>query len=220
MTLLLYAIAEDERCVEVPGDGVQGRPLRKVAHRRLAALVSEKPHSLDPTESTLLDYEQAVQRLMTAMPLLPARFATAIENDSAVAQLLGERQEEFLQAIERVRGAVELGLRAEWLASEVDDAASAEDAGTKYLRRRLEQQHRGDEIARTVQLTFADLVRASTVNLMSGPSTALIASYLVAAADVEEFLRRLRQLEEEVADATFVCTGPWPPYSFSNPNQQ
>jgi hypothetical protein len=220
MTLVLYAVAESQLCTDEPGEGIGGRPLRAVTHDRLAALVSEQPQPFQATEGALREYEQAVEYLMTAMPLLPARFATAIESDSLVAQLLRERQEEFLEAIGRVRGAVELGLRAQWPALGEDDAADANDVGTRYMRLRLERQRRGEEIARIADVTFADLARARSARTVSGRATALNVSYLVTLTDVDEFLRRLRKLEAQVTDATFVCTGPWPPYSFSSPNQR
>ncbi len=140
MTLLVYAFTEAapaalEEC------GLDGRPLRIVADGALGAIVGE----LDGAEpelsaANLWDYEQAMERLMAARAILPARFATVLGDDEQVRALLRERRDELAAGLERVRGAVELGARARWRARPAPTTltAPASEAaeggpGTAYL---------------------------------------------------------------------------------------
>jgi Gas vesicle synthesis protein GvpL/GvpF len=220
MSVLLYAVAEDELRDDPPGGGIDGLALRTVRCDRLAAIVSAKPEALESTERTLVDYERAVERLMEVMTVLPARFGTVIGSDNAVAQLLRERHREFTAALERVRGAVELDVRAEWLASHRGADLGRRGAGTAYIQGRLRERHRSRELASEVDLAFSDVARAGARRTLTDSTTAFSASYLVGEADVDDFLRRLDELENATEDATFVCTGPWPPYSFAGGEAQ
>src|SRR5579859_5047704 len=113
MSLLLYAIAADDFTAGEPaGQGVDGLPLRLVSEAGLTALVSDRPPELDASERRVLAYQATVQQLMGTAPILPARFATALESEAAVEQLLRDRCDELHDRLRSVRGAVELGLRA------------------------------------------------------------------------------------------------------------
>src|SRR5205823_521281 len=56
---------------------------------------------------------------------------------------------------------------------------------------------------------------ASTHSRAAAPRLLLSGAYLIPAADVERFRTRLAELEQTHPELTFVCTGPWPPYSFA-----
>ena len=215
MTLLLYAVGEDEARELPAGEGIEGRPLRKLSYEGLAAFVSEPPKRLRSTETTLLEYEQAMECLMAEMPVLPARFGTVLSDEHEVTGLLGERQRDFRAALRLVRGAVELGLRGEWVAPREEPGPAGPGAGTAYMQGRLADRRRARELARDIELSVVDLTRASTLHAGTDPATAFHASYLVGASDVDEFLRRLDGIECATPDVTFTCTGPWPPYSFT-----
>jgi hypothetical protein len=45
--------------------------------------------------------------------------------------------------------------------------------------------------------------------------TAINAAYLVARERIDEFVSRVAELDAQAPDAHVLCTGPWPPYSFS-----
>lgn len=215
--LLLYGVGEDRLRGELPEQGIDARPLRMLSRGGLAAVVSESPVALAPTKEALLDYEQVVERLLALTPLLPARFGTLLDGDSAVTKLLNERGCEFATSLDRVRGAAELGLHGEWLDGHGHPSSDGPGAGAAYMRSRLAERRRSAELARQLELTFADLARASVAKPLTDPRTAFSGSYLVAVGDVDEFLGRLQGLERSSEDVTFVCTGPWPPYSFANP---
>ena len=59
------------------------------------------------------------------------------------------------------------------------------------------------------------LARAATRTVGATPRLLLSGAYLVEPGELDAFRHRVGELEAEHAELTFVCTGPWPPYSFA-----
>ena len=125
--LYVYAVARSG--AELPETGIRHRPTRAVRDRDLKAVVSEvdlgRAH-LD--EEDMWEHEEVVEALMASGPVLPMRFGTILTDEMAVALLLLERRTELRNGLERVRGAVELGVRATVAADDPTPAADAEAA--------------------------------------------------------------------------------------------
>lgn len=215
MSLLLYAVADEPSGV-AGSEGVDGRPLRAITHAGLTAVVGERPAELSRNAPALLAYEHALERLMADATILPVRFGTALESPADVERLLIDRRDDFEVSLGRVRGAVELTLLASVSAGEPDEDPS-EGSGTAYMRRLLELRRRAQNVASEVKAAFADVARTASYVVRCDPEDAVAASFLVDDGDVDRFLDRLRELEDACEDASFVCTGPWPPYSFAEP---
>ena len=81
----------------------------------------------------------------------------------------------------------------------------------------LELAHPRDEAvdvvaADAVHTALAALARDSRERAGDEP---LRAAYLVGHDDVEGFVARVRELQDEHPELAILCTGPWPPYSFA-----
>src|SRR3954454_8630933 len=103
---------------------VRGLALQAVHHRALAALVGDAPGPLEGDQDALWRHQEVVEAAMARGPVLPMRFASVVDDAGA---FLDERHDELAAALERVRGAVELAVRAV-------DAVAAEPprTGTEY----------------------------------------------------------------------------------------
>jgi hypothetical protein len=157
----------------------------------------------EPDAEVLWEREAMLERLMEDRDLLPVRFGTVVEDERAAAAAIAPRSAELAEALERVRGAVEVSVRA--IANR--EKASVE-GGAEYLRERIAT----DRLARSLHEPLAALARDSVV--LDGPE-ALRAAYLVERGEVGAFVERFRELQREHPDLAVVCTGPWPPYSFT-----
>lgn len=155
----------------------------------------------EPDAEALWEREAMLERLMEDRDLLPVRFGTVVEDERAVAAAISPRSAALAEALGRVRGAVELSVRA------IAEDGPAED-GAAYLRERVA----AERLARALHEPLAALARDSV--LLDGPE-ALRAAYLVARGEVEAFVARFRELQLEHRELAVVCTGPWPPYSFA-----
>ena len=214
MSLLLYGIVEAGEDSGLRGMGVDEQPLRAVREGSLLAIVSDHHgRAPDPTTSALLAYERAVRRLMEGGAVLPVQFGSVLDDEGAVQELLRRRGKDLLAQLDRVRGAVEIGLRASWR-----DRPPTSDvrpqSGTSYLRDRLELRQHARRVASELDPLTA-VARSSRRALAPRPDLPVLDSYLVDRGRVSEFVALVAQLDRHLDDVELVCTGPWPPYSFA-----
>jgi Gas vesicle synthesis protein GvpL/GvpF len=192
----LYAITDDPAppdppLVAVHGDGLTA--LCAPAERR------------EVTAEVLWRHEEVVEGLMRERDLLPVRFGTLVEDEEAARRALEERRDRLATSLDRVRGAVELAVRAH----------RREPGGVPFFRSGAEYMQakaRRAEAAALLHDPLAYLARDSV--LRNGPEL-LRAAYLVDRDAVDGFVALVKRLEETHEDVQIVCTGPWPPYSFA-----
>jgi hypothetical protein len=214
MSLLIYGIVEEE-VVSGFELGLDERPLREVAEGPLLAVVSDH-HGPDPepTAAALRAYEHAVRRLMDRGTVLPAQFGSVLDDEAAVRAFLRRRRHDLLSRLQRVRGAVEIGLRARWRAGEHGLPDTMPRSGTSYLRDRLELRQSARRVAHELDPLTA-VARSSRRALAPRPDLPVLDAYLVDRGRVDEFVALVEQLDTCLDDVELVCTGPWPPYSFA-----
>lgn len=213
MSLLVYAIAEAHG-ISVAGVGLDDQPLRAVGDGPLLAVVSDH-HGPEPgpTAAALGAYERTVRQLMERCAILPAQFGSVLEDEAAVRALLRERRADFVARLGRVRGAVEIGLRASWRDEHlVSDVLPT--SGRSYLRGRLELRQNARRVAHELD-PLAALARSTRRALAPRPDLPVLDAYLVDRGRVDEFVALVEQLDDRLDEVELVCTGPWPPYSFA-----
>jgi hypothetical protein len=216
--LYVYAVTDS-----FPGSattGLHGAPLRAIECGPVRAVVSEHAVAPEPGEDLLWAHERVVEELMEGATILPMRFGTTVEGPEALIAMLEQRREEFNAALEGVRGAVELSVRAELPSvAEPEDAelpltAEHSGPGTAYLLERAYSQRRGEEAAELIHRPLAALARRSMRKGGGGDPRAFKAAYLVDEGTVKAFGARVDRLNATLVDIKVSCTGPWPPYSF------
>lgn len=214
MTLLLYAVADRGHPVPAGMTGLGGSRLRPVAAGELVAIVGDCPSMPQVTPHALVEFEQTVEALMDDQTLLPARFGTTLADESAAHDLLTKRHHQLADALRRVAGAVEMGVRAGWRETVEDRRPSGERAGADYLLGRLERRQRARRIATGLDAALGGLARERACRIQARPQGQVTAAYLVTRPRVDEFRLACQRFAESVNEASLVCTGPWPPYSF------
>jgi hypothetical protein len=214
--LYVYAIADST--VEPATTGLHRAPLRKIESGQLAALVSEHPRAPEPDEDTLWAHEQVVEDLMATTAILPLRFGSCVEEAGTLVTMLADRHEEFLASLQRVRGAIEVSVRAELPADPATEEPARDPgspgSGTAYLLERARREQRGQDAAELVHRPLAALARASVAPAVGGDPTLFKAAYLVEEASLEAFGLRVGELNGSLDGVRVSATGPWPPYSF------
>jgi hypothetical protein len=157
---------------------------------------------------------------MASGPVLPLRFGTQLEREDRLAAVLHERRAELMRALDRVRGRVELGLRAFPSPDSRTDTGPGEGTGRDYLLARAAQHRRADEAARYLHAPLAELATESRLREPPAPPAILVAAYLVESDRAAEFCARADELAGRHDDLQAVLTGPWPPYNFVAEEQQ
>jgi hypothetical protein len=212
MNVLVYGIVEADGGAP-SGTGLDDQPLRLVTEDQLGAVVSDHDGpDPEPAIDLLRDYEEAVRRLMDRGTILPAQFGSVLADDAAARGLLRRRRKDLLARLPRVRGAVEIGLRASWRDGAMLGARP--QSGASYLRDRLELRQSARRVASGLDPLTA-VARSSRRALIPRPDLPVLDAYLVDLGRVAEFLELVGQLDDRLEDVELVCTGPWPPYSFA-----
>ena len=203
-----------------PRRGLGGATLRGLESEGLAAVYS-RHRSLRPRPSPelVLAHERVVEAIMASGPVLPLRFGTQLEREERLAAILHERHAELLRALDRVRGHVELGIRAFSGHGSQADVHPGERTGREYLLARAADHRRADEAARHLHAPLAEFASASRLRERPTPPTVLVAAYLVENDRVAEFRARAEELADRHDHLRAVVTGPWPPYNFVEEEQ-
>jgi hypothetical protein len=197
-----------------------GPPLPRVAELELVpidglAAVCAPASDDELSPDTLWRHEDVVEALMADRDLLPVRYGTRLEDEAAVAHAVEERRDEFAAALDRVRGAVELSVRAVATGTRSKAVeAPAATSGAEYLRLRARLELDHGKTARAVGEPLAALARASVEGRPRTPEI-FRAAYLVERDVVERFADEVARLQTTNTGLSILCTGPWPPYSFT-----
>lgn len=221
--LHVYAITDSPH--ELEATGLEDAELRAVGGQAPFAVVSEHER-LPPqlSEDDLWAHERVVEALMEGATVLPMRIDGTVADQETLQRILDERREEFEALLAGVRGAVELGVRAQLAdASKSEEAGEdeAEDAGwgspgTAYLLGRARHRRRAEDLVARVHEPLTALSRKSRRSSVGLRPGLFKAAYLVDRDRVDAFRARVDVLDSELGGGRIVCTGPWPPYSFSS----
>lgn len=240
LRLYLYAITDHPE-LPIPTlrgvrniDENESRPY-KLAFGDIAAVVSSlSTNVISPTEVNLWRHERVVETLMTNHTVLPMRFGTMIDDETAVHKVLERYYQNFTASLNRVRGRVELGLRVLWddakrggIGAEVQrwhrnsSLRSIAGNGRRYLLNRLaaDRQHqllrqKMENLAEDVHAPLSHLAAESTLQVFVTPQLPLTAAYLVERDGIVDFQKEVDSLSSAYPLLHFLCTGPWPPYNF------
>ena len=212
--LHMYALVRHPAALPDIG-GIDEAPLRSAAAAEgVDAVVTDtNAEAGAPTEAAILAHAEVVEAVAAANDsLLPARFAGGVPNEDELRRRLDGRRESILEALGRVEGCIELGLR---VLPDTREEPSPAASGSEYMRRRLDEVARAEELGRTLHGSLVGASRESSCNVLGRRDVVLTGAYLVARDDLDRFHAALHEAERELAGVTLVLTGPWPPYSFA-----
>jgi hypothetical protein len=192
--------------------GLAQAPLDGVREGELLAVISR--HARPPGEpalDALWVHERVVERIMADRAVLPMRFGSKLAGEDALREVLDARQEEFMAALDRVRGRVEVGVRA---MRPLDPPAAAGLAAPATGREYLEAKLGNEREVAMLHEPLARLAVAVSRQPARGADELLRASYLIEKPALGLFQSAVERLQRAYPGIAILCTGPWPPYSF------
>ena len=166
---------------------------------------------LGPAQEDVWEHERTVSELMDLCAILPARFDTQMSEEQA-ASFVRCHEDELRAALSRVRGAVEVGVRARL--ADVEGPPADAGPGATYLLGLRDRARAAQRIEGWLEPLSA-LSRAHVPTPGSRTDAAVRHSYLVDRDTLARFVDRVAALDAEHPECELVCTGPWPPYSFT-----
>jgi len=214
--------------------GIEDQPVRLIAGGSAAAVVSEHEAAPKPEAEILLRHARVVEQVMTMRPVLPARFGTGAFDEPEVRDRLAAPA--LPDALDRVRGRLELAVRVVSTADvphadepqPVPQPSRPPDqqpsrTGREHLARlaargaSADRRHQQDDERMTSALTRLERLADDVVpRPLGSPRVLWHAALLVPAVDREAFETAVGEVAADLApDLAVLCTGPWPPYSFT-----
>jgi hypothetical protein len=188
--------------------GVAGAPLEQHGTDVVAIVSRDIVSHRDPRQEAV-EHGLAVEALAAVAPaVVPVRFGETFADDDALEAALRDRLDEIRDALARVRGCVEIGVRVTGTALQRRRAVAA--SGTGYMQARLAALTERDAIAHGLHEQLAALSRAALHSERGG----FEASYLVERAQLDDMQARVRSFAKAHPALAVTCTGPWAPYSF------
>jgi gas vesicle protein GvpL/GvpF len=210
---VLYVYAFVEAPARMPNvRGIDSVALETETAAGFEVVVSRHETTPEASEAAIMAHASVVEALVTANEaVLPARFGGIHADAEALRAAIAERAAELEAALARVRGCVELGVRALVPSRQ----AVAAPSGAAYMRARLEQRQEAERLADELHAPLAALAREATRTVGATERLLLSAAYLVPEDAVAEFRGVVERLQAARPDLGLVCTGPWPAYSFA-----
>jgi hypothetical protein len=230
--------------------GIDGAPVMLVQVGGVAALASElsaeaygpevwRAHGQEPRwlEHVASQHHAVLQAMVDQTDVLPLRLPGIYDDVSRLAHVLRELRSTFEEALNRVKGHVELGAKV-FL---VDSAPAGPPeqrptSGRDYLARRSAEAGEREQARARRQRSVLDAHEAmahaathATVNppqdaALSGRSEPMLlnGAYLVSRDHLEDFLSLADRIHEDLAadGLTLEVTGPWPPYNFASVGEE
>jgi len=190
------------------------------------------------TESNLWRHEAIVEALMGTRAVLPVSFGAVLADEAALQAILATRYTGFVTDLRRVSGRVELSVHVlgdgEWQMAngkwQMADSESQPSAishqpsaisGHAYMLARLEAERslqawrqRAETLVAGIHAHLDRLADESTQLSLVTSHLLLKAAYLVPRERVTDFRQEVESLCLAYPHLRFLCTGPWPAYSF------
>lgn len=191
-------------------------------------VVAERLNDRSWLEEKVRAHEDVLQSFVGATPVVPLRFGAIYRDPGDIRRLLGERHAFFEETLERLRGRVELGVKAWFDASRVERPAAT--GGRAYLERRRDELGSARDAAAAAAAAHDRLLAVADEGVVNRPQPReltgrdermlLNAAYLVPAGD-DRLADELVRIAEEHAAAglAYELTGPWPPYNFAREDE-
>ncbi|WP_432036260.1 GvpL/GvpF family gas vesicle protein [Streptomyces cucumeris] len=245
-----YAVVRDTGALDAALEGVHGvagEPVRAVVHLGLAVVagpvpagefdegpLKERLEKLEWLERIARAHARVVDAAGADSGVVPVRLATVCRGEEGLRRMVETGRERFTEALDRLDGRVEWGVKVYAAAPPPAEPAAAPTAavsGRDYLRRRraerqasAERWGRSEDGARQVHDALCALAEQARLHppqdgRISGASdrNVLNAAYLLPREESPAFAERVEELARSSAGVRLELTGPWVPYSFVAP---
>lgn len=238
----LYAIIKTPKPQEFATLGIGGRgdKVYTMHHNGLAAVVSSSPIVKYPVRrDNMMAHQMVLEEAMKEFTLLPVRYCTIAEDEEQIKEkVLQARAQEFEDLLEKMRGKVELGVRAFWTnTQEVFEEIISENEEIAQLKKRIEEEKSAQKVyaskikigglvkqaleqkqkkeAQALLDSLTALAEDFRENRILGDRNILNAAFLVRKEKEEEFDQKINELQQEFGERTKLdYFGPIPPYNF------
>jgi hypothetical protein len=221
MKYLLYCIFHQDLAEPPPQPG-----MCVVTAHGLAAMVSRVEETGSaPSVSSLLAYERAVEAIHARQAVIPLRYGSLMESQSAIIRLLEDHRQEYETLLGRLRGMTEMGIRVLCPAGPGFLPGPPLSPGAAYLASLRNRYSSGNSLApeearladQITGLLFGCYIDQHREISQADQGRLLSLYFLTPKTGVERFRNRARQICPP-GGTKLLLSGPWPLYNFAAPS--
>jgi len=216
--------------------GLGGAPVRVLAFRDVAAVVSQHPvQRLMPLRSNLEPHHRIVRHIGTDAPLVPAAFGHISETEDDILGVLRENYADIRDELQRLNHKCEMGVKLRWSVDNIFGLLVRTDRQLRDLRDRL---FRGRNPSLNEKLQLGSMFEATLNRERERLTTVLLEALAAVTCEVTVTPPRDEKMACHAAllidrghaagfafavkraaglfDSNFTLeySGPWPPYTF------
>lgn len=231
MKVYAYCLVEaGSETILSPTPGVTGEPLQMVECGSIEVVSSRFPNAeVRVTRRDVLAHRDVLDQVLGKTTPIPFRFGTVLE-EATLGAFVDRRREAILEAFGRIRGSVEMSVKAflDSAPQSPEAVTPAERGGTpgpgaRFLEAKRRQAVAGDaiesaarELGRRFECILDGMLLESSVETRSGERFARI-RHRIQRADVEAYRGRIAEGLGSPNDPKgfprCLLSGPWPPYT-------
>lgn len=234
----VYGVVRAAPATKPRGKGIDGKPLRAVAAKGLAALTSDVPPGpLEAGREELLTHSRVLEEAIGRGTVLPMSFGVVMPDESAVREeLLGAHRDELEAQLEEMDGKVEVNIKGLYDEQRVLAEVVAQDREVAELRDVIRDQP--EDATYYERIRLGELVAAALEAKRATDEEAIVdglaehalrvevsepmhermavnASFLVERDALQDFDRALDRIAgAQGGRIRFKYTGPLAPHSF------
>lgn len=176
-------------------------------------------------ERKIRAHEQVLEAVLARTVVVPCRFCTVYRDEDDLKAFLAAHATTLTEALDRLAGRVELGVKA-FAAPQPGSEAGQAESGRAYLEARRDDQRRREELAasrsRLAAELNAQLLSAAEDGVAldlqsreaSGRDEEMLFNGAYLVSDRGPFEQALGSFSREHGELQLELTGPWPPYNF------
>jgi Gas vesicle synthesis protein GvpL/GvpF len=221
------------------GVGREGNPVRHVASSKVAAIVSDVSRAPLGRGQDIRAHWRVLDDAVERSAVLPLRFGTVMESDSAVLEdFLAPNEDRLTAQLAGLEGKVQLSVRGSYREEALLQDVVHSSPAVRRLRERtqkLPQAAAYYDMIRLGEFVAAEIDRcrehdtglvverlgglavASQSDVHTTKESGLNVAFLVERRRVEAFAAALPGLQAEIGERIRLrCVGPLPPYSFTD----
>lgn len=224
-----YCIVPDGHRAPEGLEGVDAAPVRCVPVEGLRVWVSEHREAPARTLTGVLAHDRVVRAAVADdVSPLPVRFGQWFSRHEALADEIGRRADAYLDALDRVAGAMEFSVRVEEMGAEGErrgsdpTAVGEETTGRGYLEGLARRMNGVDsasphaaEAAEALTRGLEELVVEGRLDALAPEGGGLRLTHLVRRRRADPYRARVRAVGDRCDRVHVDLFGPWPPYSFT-----
>ena len=220
MICLCAIIESANRVAGLELKGLDHQTMEYVPCGNIAAAFTRHTVAPPAVAENIVQYEQAIESLMSHAALLPVRFGTCFKSEDGARDALNQNAALLAEGLEAVRGKVEMGVRILSPTPTARSSGTGFARGTDYMQAKLverrQEEEREQQQLRSAQETLGPAIQRWPNYVQSTVRNGIASfAFLIPQKDVEAFRSAIRAAMPSHPDLRLLCTGPWPAYHFT-----